>query len=279
MTDLGTYVQNLQPVFITAPTARNGVTLVQRLLNSSKQIIVYGENTDFMSVLPKLVHSTVKVHTDQSEIFAHARKQFFEQTTEGWTSNLWPDPQIFMVLAFEAFNKAAAAYQQSSEQYGYQRWGIKNPSDQPQMIKRLKILMPNAKFVFIYRHLLDVVRSAKSRAFIKDDAGLAKYATQWKDILTAVVNAKHSNVWILPYEKLIESPDAMIDQLQQFTGINNIDATVMQRKFNTFQTTDPKIEGTNKNGYIKPQPLSKAEIKIVTDIAGKTMQQFGYEIK
>ena len=61
MTDLGTYVQNLQPVFITAPTARNGVTLVQRLLNSSKQIIVYGENTDFMSVLPKLVHSTVKM--------------------------------------------------------------------------------------------------------------------------------------------------------------------------------------------------------------------------
>ena len=40
------------PIFITAPSARNGVTLIQRLLNSTRQIMVFGENTLLVDHLP-----------------------------------------------------------------------------------------------------------------------------------------------------------------------------------------------------------------------------------
>ena len=165
MADLAQYVQQLTPVFITAPTARNGVTLLQRLINSSKQMIVYGENTNFMSVVPKLVHSSVQVHNERGAEFQEARKQFLEQTTEGWTSNLWPDPQPLMMVAFEAFYKSVLVYQQCSEKYGYQRWGIKNPLNEPQMIERLRILMPKARYLFIYRNPIDVIKFGKKVSY------------------------------------------------------------------------------------------------------------------
>ena len=278
MPDLSQYVQQLTPLFITAPTARNGVTLLQRLVNSSRKMIVYGENMNFMSSLPKLVHSSVQVHTDRTEEFDAARKQFLEQTTEGWTSNLWPEPQPFMMIAFEAFYKSAATYQQLSEKYGYQRWGIKNPLNEPQMIERMRILMPQARFVFIYRNPIDVIKSAKSRAFITNVDQLRQYAIQWREVLSAVVKYGFPNVWVLKYEDLIAKPDPVIDQLERFTGISGIDRSVMNRKINTFAVGEQKMAGTNEKGYVKPDDLTADEKKIIIDITGQVMQQFGYDI-
>lgn len=278
MPDLTQYVRQLTPLFITAPTARNGVTLLQRLVNSSRKMIVYGENLNFMSVLPKLVHSSVQVHTERTAEFDVARKQFLEKTTEGWTSNLWPEPQPFMMIAFEAFYKSAATYQQLSEKYGYQRWGIKNPLNEPQMIERMRILMPNARYVFIYRNPLDVIRSAKSRQFITSMDQLKQYAVQWREVLSAVVKYGFPEVWVLKYENLIDDPDPVIDQLERFAGITDIDRTVMKRKINTFAVSSELMAGTNEKGYVKPDDLSADEKKIIIDITGDVMRQFGYDV-
>ncbi|MAX27373.1 MAG: hypothetical protein CMJ19_22990 [Phycisphaeraceae bacterium] len=278
MADLAQYVQQLTPVFITAPTARNGVTLLQRLINSSKQMIVYGENTNFMSVVPKLVHSSVQVHNERGAEFQEARKQFLEQTTEGWTSNLWPDPQPLMMVAFEAFYKSVLVYQQCSEKYGYQRWGIKNPLNEPQMIERLRILMPKARYLFIYRNPIDVIKSAKSRKFITTTDQLKQYAAQWAGILTTVVNYGFEQVKVIKYENLINNPDPIIDQIERFAGITGIDRSVMKRKINTFAVSSELMAGSNEKGYIKPDDLSADEKKMITDIAGNVMQQFGYSV-
>lgn len=278
MADLAQYVQQLTPVFITAPTARNGVTLLQRLLNSSRKIIVYGENLSFMSVLPKLVHSAVQVHTERTAEFAAAREQFLKQTTEGWTSNLWPEPQPLMMVAFEAFYKSAVAYQQSTEKYSYQRWGVKNPLNEPQMIERMRILMPKARFVFIYRHPFDVIKSAKSRKFVTDEAQLRRYALQWREVLSNVVAYNFPEVWVLKYEDLTANPEPVIDQLERFAGVTGIDRSVMKRKINTFALPSDQMEGANEKGYVKPDELSSDEKKIITDIAGDVMQQFGYTV-
>lgn len=278
MPDLTQYIQQLTPFFITAPTARNGVTLLQRLVNSSRKMIVYGENLNFMSVLPKLVHSSVQVHTERGAEFDEARKQFLEQTTEGWTSNLWPETQQLMMVAFEAFYKSAATYQQLTEKYGYPRWGIKNPLNEPQMIERLRILMPKARFVFIYRNPIDVIKSAKSRQFISSEEQLKQYALQWRDVLSTVVKYNFPEVWILKYENLIDNPESVIDQLERFAGIEGIDRRVMKRKINTFAVSSELMAGTNEKGYIKPDELSMDEMKIITDITGDVMQQFGYDV-
>ncbi len=278
MADLAQYVQQLTPVFITAPTARNGVTLLQRLINSSRQMIVYGENTNFMSVVPKLVHSSVQVHNERSAEFNEARKQFLQQTTEGWTSNLWPDPQPLMMIAFEAFYKSVLVYQQCSEKYGYQRWGIKNPLNEPQMIERLRILMPKARYLFIYRNPIDVIKSAKSRKFITTTDQLKQYAAQWAGILTTVVNYGFEQVKVIKYENLIDNPDPIIDQIERFAGITGIDRSVMKRKINTFAVSSELMEGSNEKGYVKPDDLSADEKKMITDIAGNVMQQFGYSV-
>ena len=52
--NLAKLVKQMTPVFLVAPTARNGITLIQRLLNTTRQIIVYGENPAFVQTMPSL---------------------------------------------------------------------------------------------------------------------------------------------------------------------------------------------------------------------------------
>jgi len=274
MADIAQLVNQMQPVFVVAPTARNGVTLVQRLLNSSRQIVVYGENLDFMDRMPKLVHSTVQTHTTNGPHIAEARQKFLKQTTEFWTSNLWPDTQTFMMIAFEAFYKAALLYQQQTQQDGISRWGVKNPLTEPQMIERLTVLMKGAKFVFIYRSLFDVARSAKARQFIKNETELRNYGVQWAHNLTTVLNAKWGHVQIIRYEDLLSEPDAHIQQLEQFAGISGIDRSVMDRKINTF--TGQTENGMSPTGYIPPADLTSKEQTILREAAGSALQLGGY---
>ncbi len=272
--DIAQFVQQMTPVFVTAPTARNGITLVQRLLNSSRQIIVYGENLNFIAALPRLVHSSVQVHNERRDEFAAARRQFLEQAADGWTSNLWPDPQPLMLAAFEAFYRAAVVYQQCSQQYGFMRWGIKNPVSEAAMIERLRVLMPRARFVFIHRHPVEVIKSARSRRFITSDEQLDDYARQWRDVTLGVLQQASPHVWRLKYEDLLADPDRAIDHLQQFAGVTNIDRSVMGRKFNTFAAD---AAGADRSGYIPPDALTDDEKHRILAITADAMKQLGYE--
>ena len=272
--NLAQLVKQMTPVFVVAPTARNGITLIQRLLNTTRQIIVYGENTAFVQTMPSLVHSAVQTHVRLGPEMEETRKRFLHETTEFWSSGLWPDTNRFQLLAFEAFYKMAAHYQGCTEDYGHVRWGLKNPMDGPQMIERLQILMPAARFVFIYRDLFDVARSAKSRQFIRNSDDLVHYARTWRENLTAVLADRSDRVCALQYEDLLARPEHHIPRLEQFAGVTGIDAGVLDRKINTFD--GPEDRGLSPTGYVEPQTLSGEEIRTLREHAAPALELGGY---
>lgn len=267
-------VQQMQPVFVVAPCARNGVTLLQRLLNSSRKIIVYGENLYFMHQMPELVQSIDQAYKTYGSALEASRQRFLNQTTDYWSSDLWPDCEKFMLLIYDAFYNAAMLYEQSSRQYGFSRWGIKNPLLNLNMMNNLSVLMPGAKFIFIYRNLFDVVRSAKARGFVKTPQDFQNLAQQWQQNTAGALNIKHNNLLQIKYETLVENPAAGIRQIEGFTDIQGIDPSVMERKINTFENS--KLEGTSPTGYVAPEDLTPAETDILRKQAQAALGLTGY---
>jgi len=273
--DLTELAQRFQPVIVTAPTARNGITLLQRLLNSTRQTIVFGENVQLVETLPALVAANHSLHYNMGPQIRQSREKFLHETTEYWSSNLWPETEPMMRLSFETFYKAVAIYDGSARQYGFHQWGIKNPMTSTQMIHRLAQLMPNARFVLIYRNPFEVVASAKARRFVQSEQQVADYARQWQERLNAATQ-QQDRLLMVKYEDLTANGDAEIGRLEGFTGVPGIDRKVLSRKINTFR--GETADGHAPDEYIAPEGLTDRERELIVEQAGDAMGWAGYEV-
>lgn len=260
-------IQQTPVIFITAPTARNGITLLQRLINSTKQAVIYGENTHLVHHLPSLVHQNVEAHQTLGPTLEQTLAHFRGGNTEFWSSALHPGTEAMMMASFQWFYHALSIYDQRSRAMGFARWGIKNPMLETEMIDRLAALLKQARFLFIYRDPYDVARSAKARRFFTDEAGLIKLARQWRDHTEHVRRAAAPHTMLIEYEPFVADPRPMLRQIEQFTGLGGINADVMRRKINTF--FGDKDQGHAPDGYIKPLPLTDAEAAIIQDQTGR----------
>lgn len=256
----------IEPVIVSAPTARNGVTLIQRLLNSSRKIIVFGENAMVASKLPEIVHTGVNELSAHSDSLKASRDRFLSGDSEYWSSDLWPDEQAFIRALLTSFTSLVSVYEQSARSFGFTRWGIKHPMDKPTMLGQLLALLPRARAIFVYRDPFEVIASAKSRSFVQDEAGVREYAENWSKNLQKVRDDASPRVLTLRHEDLA-GPNAgqWIGRIEAHTGVAGIDPEVLSRRINTFG--DPQSGGS----YIEPTPLSDRERAIIEEVAGEAL--------
>lgn len=261
------------PILISAPTARNGITLIQRLLNSSNKVMVFGENTAFLNLQPRICESMLMIRPDREQINAR-RSAFINGDKEGWYSDLGPDPEMLLAAAYEAFYKTATAYTLTAMDAGMGNWGIKNPMTDAGMIVRLRNLLKNLRVVFIYRNLYEVIRSAKARKFITDISQVATYANQWKDNLLAELDRQAPNTLFIRHDELVADAESHISQIEALTGVTGIDREVMSRKINTIRGS--VRHGMSPTEYINPEDLTTEEIDTIQTIAGNVLDRFDF---
>jgi len=243
--------QTISPIFITAPTARNGVTLLQRLLNSSGRCVVYGENVTLTCTLPQICQSESDTHRRLGEALRASRERFLREGPEYWSSDLWPDHERFMLLMFGSFFRAIEHYEEQAAADGFERWGIKNPMRSPEMIQRLRVLLPRARFLFIHRDPIETARSAKARRFVRDAEDVREWARQWLTHTETVLADRRPDTLVVPYAALLADPENWIARLERFAGVAGIDRRVLETKINSF------------DGYIEPAALTPEEERIV----------------
>jgi len=273
--DLNQLANSFRPTIVTAPTARNGITLIQRLLNSTRKTIIFGENTQLMETLPKIAATNHAIHHQMGQGLERSRQKFLNETSDYWSSDLWPSTEKFMMLGFEMFYKAAMIYRQSASEYGFPQWGIKNPMTQPQMMHTLAQLIKPARFVVVYRNPFDVVASAKARQFITDQQQVANYAKQWRDNLQAVRDHPPQHLMLIRHETLAAEPETILPELERFAGVEGIDRAVLERKINTFAGRES--DGHAADQYIAPAELTTPECDLIREHAGEMLAWAGYE--
>jgi hypothetical protein len=121
-------------LWITAPTERCGITLLQRMFNAGKEAIIYGENTYLLYGLPvRLIGKFGVFESDRVVSKYHSQSQDaakrFNQSPGIDGTLLSPDYAAYVKQVLGEFYRLCEFFQAESRKRGFGFWGIRAFSD------------------------------------------------------------------------------------------------------------------------------------------------------
>lgn len=262
---------DLTPVVISSPTTRCGTTVIQRVLNSSDNAMIYGEEIGlqievltnwFFGVLEQLEFSGVTNDID----FENA----LHNRSIDWRPGLQPPSEILLNAWMSTYFQIPATLAAFGRSIERPIWGFKKPGLTLYTLKAMQALMPAAKVIYMVRNPLNALASAKARLFVKTDEDVVRFAQDWsKNVSEVLVEHSGPHLLLLSHENLEFDRDGVIGRIAEFVGAVGIDPEVARDKVNTF--VGHEADGHSPTQYITPAQLSSAEIQIVEQIAGPVM--------
>lgn len=270
-------LQKCTPILITAPTARCGTTLLQRLINSSRQAIIYGENAHFTETAPTALYAALQFMVADPAAHAAmeaARNRLADGETEFWSNAALPPMMVYGALMIDAFYRAIDFYDADARKGGFEIWGMKFPLGRIETIRQLLAFLPRLRVVIVYRDVVDCVASAKSRGFVSDDGQIHEFCDQWARNMGWIETLEGPEVSVVRYETLVGSPADGLSRLARFLQIEGMNPAVMERRINTFERDSGP--GESASGYLSPTALTDEELKIVRNRADDMRQRHGY---
>lgn len=260
---------SLEPVFIWAPSARCGVTLLQRLITSSREVLVFGEDTFLTNMLPQAIMTYANRPASDE-----ARKRLAGGDYKFWSSAAHPDTQAYKQAALQSLMQVIGVYESSARAEGFSRWGVKEPNPNWDAVNIFATLMPKSRHVFIYRHLVDVLRSYKARGWLTKPGSARDTAKMWSvNVENILNNAGSSRCCVVRYETLLENREQETAQLCAYLGIKNVDLSVFDTKVNTFAAETDVAKGQ----YVAPVELTAQERSDMFSEAGPMLARAGYQ--
>lgn len=251
------------PIIISSPVRRSGTTLLQRLLTSAPNTLIYGEScaNDFQMFTNFYLSKQLQLAASKDW-----RKEQLDSVLAGnvndWIPDLMPDIDEYLDGMKENFIRLLNFYPSFAKQKNRQNWGMKLPEWNPSNLKLIEQFFPNFKIIYIVRNLEDCVRSAKKVDMIKGVNEINQYCQIWKMHKDATQqNFKVENTMYISYESLVENPQPILNKLEKFTGAKGIDASVMNFKFNKFKETIKENETLGE--HVSPADLTDEELGIV----------------
>jgi len=226
-------------------------------MSTSSQILFFEENQDLTGRLPQSVSFGVSKAQDKE-----VNLDGIDESNRGWNiAGFFPgDGEVYLSHTLEAFYSAIAFHQDLAGQAGV-RWGM--TSTQLSEIGLMRNLLPFAKFVFVYRNLFDVARSHKARGRLETPFDLIKLAHGWQHEIRNALKCGDRNVLIVRYEELVQSPEDILQGIESFAEIKNIDRVNVNA-------------GIRKLDQDRRQQLSRNEIEILREHAAAMLDALSY---
>jgi hypothetical protein len=251
-----------EPVFIWSPSQRCGTGLLQRLITSSKEILVFGEDRFFTDNLPDLMME----HAEHDEQIQESTNKLASGDLSGWFPSALPKCEDYLDALAGAFQLIVNVYQKSSGEFGYARWGTKLPYAASGQIRAIRTLLPDSMHVFIYRNIFDVMRSIKARKWVESKEDFRVACNNWFNSVCQNIDIHGNREWfhVVSYDELIDNPKIESEKIQKFLGLNDLDLGVFDHKVNTFQ--GEKSEGHSESLYVEPDKLTVFEYRICLEL-------------
>jgi hypothetical protein len=263
----------LAPVIVTAPTQRCGTTLVQRLLSASTNAFLYGEEIGLH--IRTLTESLTWV-MQQLDRTGAAWDADFQMALAGqlndWRPGVTPPSSVLLRAWVETYYQIPMALETYGQSIGRPIWGFKYPDYPREVLKAFLMLMPKARIVYVFRHLAEVLKSAKARRFVATDDDVAAFCAKWATNMRETLELRQDpRLLFLRYESLVADETAHVRLLESFTGAAGIDPAVFGVKVNTF--AGEAAQGHSPTQYIEPEALTAADQAAIEANAGPLLRQ------
>lgn len=258
---------DLAPVIVASPTIRSGTTLLQRLLCSASNAIIYGENVaQDVELFANIYLSKATVYGANQARFDSTRANVVEHGSDEWMIDLIPDLQGYLNAIGQSCFGSLRYCRDYAQEQGCNVWGFKYPGWKPGTLFLMQQIFPLARIVYIYRDILACARSAKAWLPVWDDAELMGFCAEWAENLGYALNLRtNPNFLFLKFEDFVANPATSIQQIAAFTGAEGMQERVFQKKINT--------SANDATPYRDPTPLTDAELSIVEQYAGALRNQ------
>lgn len=151
------------PVFLLAAGWRSGSTLLQRVLMSSGELMIWGEPFARAGVAQTLL-SQFRAFTDEWPPPEYFIDNFGDALESQWIANSYPGPERLIAAHHAFFTELLAA---PARARGHSRWGLKEVRLGGAHALYLKRLFPDARFIFLIRD--PYAGFASFRHYIKSD--------------------------------------------------------------------------------------------------------------
>lgn len=257
-------ISKLQPIIISSPTTRSGTTLLQRLLCSSDNAIVYGEvcSSDLDLYLNFLINRAMMYQFNRAKLDS-SLAAFKQGEVNDWILDLMPNLDGYLAALGNACFAGIDYCRVAALEMNRPVWGFKYPGWTPAVLNALRQMMPGFKLLYIHRDLLDCVKSERARGNLSSLEELKTFCVSWVQNLEFVLSlGDHENVLLVNYADLIGKPDATIQSISDFSGATNIQHSVLKVKVNTFKNVN-----SSHTGYVAPAELSAEERSVVESLS------------
>ena len=267
------------PIVIVGPTTRCGTSLLQRALNSTRKIVIYGENFTFMHKYPDMIHGFSRNLKAKRHNIATSR-EMLKSGVDFEASALFPDYDNYIETIRQGFHGIARLYRADAKALGFDRWGLKHQIRDQRTFALVPQLLPRACFIFIYRELLAVAKSAKSRwpGDFKSEADYQRFGDNWARNIRTALDLEGERFIVLRYEEFVDDPVPFLDRIETFTGITGIDRTVMTRRINANPLIDADAKGKTPDAYREPAELTERQRLLLLSEAQTLHEGLGYAV-
>ncbi|WP_193213675.1 sulfotransferase family protein [Luteolibacter marinus] len=219
-----------EPLFILASAQRCGSTLLQRLLNSRADTLIWGEHQGVLNGFASL-HKDLMAWESR---FAGNRKEFLMTGCDLFLPNMVPEDH--------ELRSAAIAYVLNlfgvpAARLGKSRWGFKEVRYGADVLVFLKGLFPKARFIHLTRDPAACFRSMKHWELGEDDwdrAQTERSMWDWQRINCGLLEMREyiPRMMFVRFEDMVGDPAAFIERLAGFLGASpeEFDAGVFERR-------------------------------------------------
>jgi hypothetical protein len=262
-------ISTLSPIIISSPSTRSGTTLLQRLLCSSDNAIVYGEvcSSDLDLYLNFFINRAMMYQFNRARLDS-SLASFKQGEVNDWILDLMPDLDGYLSALGNACFAGIDYCRLAALELNRPVWGFKYPGWTPAVLNALRQMMPAFKLLYIHRDLLDCVKSDKARGNLGSLEELRAFCVSWTQNLEFVLSLNDpEHVLMVNYADLVGKPEASIQAISDFSGATNIQHSVLGVKVNTF-----KDSASGHTGYVAPAELSAEELNVVDDLSSSLRQ-------
>ncbi len=251
------------PVFLLAAGWRSGSTLLQRLVCSSGEVLVWGEPYGRAGLIPALARSALALREDWPGQGHFAAESLYQDLSKAWIANLYP-PAEALKRSFKA--QLDTLLGEPARQRGYARFGLKEVRLHAVDARFLRWIYPGARFVFLVRNPWDAWASAKG----------ATWFLRWPDrkVADATAFAKHWR-WLMEGFAQWGDPSAMLIRYEDLTA-SGVDLQPLARHLGV-TALDPAAFSAKPRGMSRPPlALDSGEIATIAHITGELSQALDY---